>query len=197
MLLLRSKSPRRKEIFDTLNLVYEIDPFEVDESSFAGERPLDYLKRITLAKLGPAPLNSSDLYVSADTIVVFENSILQKPTDIQDAIEMLRMLNGKSHFVYSGLGLSSHEKTIFDYDTSEVEFKKLEKEKIQKYVKEALPLDKAGAYGIQDFGSPVKNFKGSYTNIVGFPIRKFYSEHDLWSPFLRGNITISEWNTFQ
>ncbi|TGK21129.1 Maf-like protein [Leptospira fluminis] len=184
MLYLRSRSPRRKEVFDLLGLSYKVDPLDLDESSLTRERPLEYLERITLAKLGPKAENTLDLQVSADTIVVRDDTILQKPETEEKAQEMILSLSGRSHLVYSGLGLRTGEEVIFDYDVSRVVFRTWNKKDAENYIRRAEPFDKAGAYGIQDNDSPVLSFEGSYTNILGFPVRKFLRYHRIWSCYL-------------
>ncbi|MEI1277409.1 nucleoside triphosphate pyrophosphatase [Leptospira venezuelensis] len=184
MLILRSQSPRRKEILQSLGLDFQILPLPVDETSLHEETPVRYLERVTLAKLGPESKNSEDVILASDTIVVFQNKILQKPADEAEAFSMISELSGKTHEVYSGLGIMTKDEKIFNYDVSEVEFHPWNKSEILEYIKICKPYDKAGSYGIQDPNSPAKNFKGSYSNILGFPIRKFFLYHSLWSRFL-------------
>ncbi|EPG65258.1 nucleoside triphosphate pyrophosphatase [Leptospira wolffii] len=184
MLILRSQSPRRKAILESLGLNFRIEVMPVDESSFESEKPLDYLERVALSKLGPLNQDPESVLVSSDTIVVFQNDILQKPKDEEEAYRMISLLNDNVHTVYSGLGIRTEGRDIFDYDSSQVLFHNWSKEEIRKYVRSKKPFDKAGAYGIQDKGSPAKSFEGSYTNILGFPIRKFFRHHGIWSEFL-------------
>ncbi|TGK07153.1 septum formation protein Maf [Leptospira semungkisensis] len=184
MLILRSQSPRRKEILHSLGLDFQVSPLPIDEASRDGEKPLEYLQRVTLSKLGPVPTNTEQVIVSSDTIVVYQDQILQKPLNEEEALRMLSSLSGKSHIVYSGLGIRTSDKEIFDYDSSEVEFHEWTEKQILSYILEAKPFDKAGAYGIQDKNSPAKSYKGSYSNILGFPIRKFFLYHSIWGRFL-------------
>ncbi|EPG74534.1 maf-like protein [Leptospira fainei serovar Hurstbridge str. BUT 6] len=184
MLILRSRSPRRREVFDALGLLYSVDAYDIDESSFEREDSLEYLKRITIAKLGPGLRNTLDVQVSADTIVVRDGAILQKPSDEADAISMLSSLVDRKHQVFSGMAIRNRDREIFDYDVSEVFFLPWNQDEILDYVRRNKPYDKAGAYGIQDPGSPVRSFTGSYTNILGFPIRKFFQYHSIWADFL-------------
>ncbi|PJZ27142.1 septum formation inhibitor Maf [Leptospira hartskeerlii] len=184
MLILRSQSPRRKEILQSLGLQFQVLPLPTDESSLHEETPVRYLERVTLAKLGPEPKGSEEVIIASDTIVVFQNKILQKPADESEAFSMISELSGKTHHVYSGLGIRTKDEKIFDYDISEVDFNAWGKSEILEYIKICKPYDKAGSYGIQDPNSPVKNFRGSYSNILGFPVRKFFLYHTLWSRFL-------------
>ncbi|PKA17650.1 nucleoside triphosphate pyrophosphatase [Leptospira haakeii] len=184
MLILRSQSPRRKEILQSLGLHFQILPLPIDETSLHEETPVRYLERVTLAKLGPTPDDSEDVILASDTIVVFQNKILQKPSDESEAFYMISELSGNTHQVYSGLGIMTKNEKIFEYDVSEVEFYSWKESEILEYIKICKPYDKAGSYGIQDSNSPAKNFQGSYSNILGFPIRKFFLYHTLWSRFL-------------
>ncbi|TGK09220.1 Maf-like protein [Leptospira selangorensis] len=184
MLILRSQSPRRKEILQSLGLHFQILPLPIDETSLHQETPVSYLERVTLAKLGPKPEIAEEVILASDTIVVFQNKILQKPADESEAFSMISELSGKTHQVFSGLGIMTKDEKIFNYDVSEVEFHPWNKSEILEYIKICKPYDKAGSYGIQDPNSPAKNFQGSYSNILGFPIRKFFLYHTLWSRFL-------------
>ncbi|TGL61078.1 nucleoside triphosphate pyrophosphatase [Leptospira sarikeiensis] len=184
MLILRSQSPRRKEILHSLGLKFEIAPIPTDETSFEKETPVRYLERVSIAKLGPLPTDPNEVIISSDTIVVFDEKILQKPANEQEAFEMISMLSGKTHQVYSGLGIRTNQDTIFDFDMSDVEFHPWNDPQILDYIRTSKPFDKAGSYGIQDINSPAKNFNGSYLNILGFPIRKFFQYHSLWRKYL-------------
>ncbi len=184
MLILKSASPRRKEILENLGLKIQIQPSQANEADFFAEMPLDYLKRVALLKLEIENLDSRHLTISADTIVVSENKIIQKPKDFEEAYEILSSLNGKEHSVYSGLAYSFESKIDFSFEETRVQFKNLSKSSIEDYINISKPFDKAGSYGIQDFNSPVKNFIGSYSNVVGFPIREFYKLHPIWKEYL-------------
>jgi septum formation protein len=184
MLILKSASPRRKEILENLGLKFEIQPSKADETDFFAELPLEYLKRVALLKLETANLNPNNFTISADTIVVSENKIIQKPKDFDEAYQILSLLNGKEHSVYSGLAYSFHSKLEFNFEETKVQFKNLSKSEIEDYINISKPFDKAGSYGIQDFNTPVKNFIGSYSNVLGFPIRKFYKLHSIWKEYL-------------
>ncbi|ASP41025.1 septum formation protein Maf [Leptospira interrogans] len=185
MIVLRSKSPRRKQILESLDLDFRIESEDIDESSLKDEHPLEYLKRISLSKLGTR--SKDELLISCDTIVVQENSILQKPENFSQAIEMLERLSGKSHIVYSGLGIYYNRLEQFAFDSSKVHFHTWNKEQFKNYIERYSPFDKAGSYGVQDIEGPVQSFEGSYTIILGFPIRMFFQYHELWKKYLNGN----------
>ncbi len=184
MLILKSASPRRQQILKDLKLNFQVSPAHVNEDLQAEEPPLSYLKRVTLAKLEIDKAEMEKVYISSDTIVVLENEILGKPADFYEGAKILTRLSGKSHSVYSGLAILNQGNTIFDYDETTVEFKAWDKKEIEQYLNEYRPYDKAGSYGIQDENGPVLKFKGSYSNVLGFPIRKFYQHFFMWKEFL-------------
>ncbi|EMY77378.1 maf-like protein [Leptospira weilii serovar Ranarum str. ICFT] len=170
---------------ESLDLDFRIEAEDIDESSLKNERPLEYLKRISLSKLGTR--SKDEFLIACDTIVVYENSILQKPENVSEATEILGRLSGKTHTVYSGLGISDRGLERFAFDSSQVHFRSWNREQIRTYIEKYSPLDKAGSYGVQDREGPVQSFDGSYTNILGFPIRMFFQYHELWKKFLKGN----------
>lgn len=187
MIVLCSSSPRRKELFRALNLEFITQPANVDESHFTHETVLEYLQRITISKAKPEPTSPNELRISSDTIVVLENAIFQKPNSFEEAMNMLEQLNGKTHLVYSGICFLTSELEIFEHETTEVTFQNFTKSELENYILTCKPYDKAGSYGIQDKPSLVQKISGSYTNILGFPIRTFFKHHELWSRFNNEN----------
>ncbi|EKO34899.1 nucleoside triphosphate pyrophosphatase [Leptospira santarosai] len=183
MIVLRSKSPRRKQVLESLNLDFRVEPEEIDESSLENEYPLEYLERICLSKLGTR--SKDEFLISCDTIVVQENSILQKPESFSEAMEMLQRLSGKTHRVASGIGIYYKGFERFAFEFSQVHFRPWNQEQIREYIEKYSPFDKAGSYGVQDKGGPVQSFEGSYTNILGFPIRTFFQYHEFWKKYLK------------
>jgi septum formation protein len=183
MLILKSASSRRKEILRLLGLEFQISPSKVDESWDGMEPFLKYLERVTKSKL--EDLNTKNTLISADTIVVLDTKIFPKPQDFQEACAFLRELNGKTHQVYSGLCLFYRGQIFYEYDQTEVKMKNWSEEEIQIYVEKNNPLDKAGAYGIQDENGPVESFLGSFSNVVGFPLRKFFLHYEKWEKFIQ------------
>jgi septum formation protein len=121
---------------------------------------------------------NKEIIIGADTIVVLDKEIIYKPEDSEQAIKFLRLLSSKKHFVYTGINVINTKtgKEIFDYEKTSVYFRKLSDEEIYFYVRKCRPLDKAGAYGIQDdFGCLfIKKIIGDYYNIVGLPLVKLY-----------------------
>ena len=173
--ILASKSPRRKELMRFISSSFEIAVEDIDESSSYVLPPIEAVKDIAKRK-GEAvdSLYPNDLIISADTIVVLEDKIIGKPKDEDDAKEMLRMLSGKTHHVYTGFRVKYLSKTVIDVVDSLVEFNNLDDKLIEAYVKSGSPLDKAGGYGIQDNESYpiVKKVIGSVDNVIGFPVEE-------------------------
>lgn len=142
-LILKSASPRRKEILNNLGLTFTVSPTNSNESEISGEKPLDYLNRVTLHKLESKLSIPDNTYISSDTIVVIEDQILQKPKDFEDGIQMISKLSRRKHFVYSGLGIFKNGNIHFDYDSTEIEFYPLSLEQIKSYLELFKPYDKA------------------------------------------------------
>ena len=177
---LTSQSPRRKELLQKITTNFKVLKLDFEEVFFSNELPVKAVQRIANEKLLFASGKvASGIVITADTIVVFDNKILGKPKNKKDAYGMLNLLSGEKHFVYTGFGIINLEtgKKIISYDKTIVEFQKLNNKLIKEYVASGLPMDKAGAYGIQDnFGSVfVKKINGCYYNVVGFPVSKIYN----------------------
>ncbi len=184
-IVLRSSSPRRKAFLENLGLRFEISPLSISEEINHSETYLDYLRRITLAKLGNLENNSNDLYIASDTIVVFSQKIFPKPETTEKNLEYLQELNGKTHSVLTGIAMKLGHQSIYEFEETLVTFHTWEEIDRKSYIRKYKPLDKAGGYGIQDEKGPVKEITGSYWNVVGFPARTFYSHHKLWSRFMQ------------
>jgi septum formation protein len=179
ILYLASKSPRRRKLIKLLNIPVKTFTVDVEESFNEKESFLKNAKRIALEKLEAAKIKvKQGVILTADTIVVLEDLILGKPKDEKDAFKMLKSLSGKEHIVYTAFAIFDYEKekTIVDYEKTKVKFRKLKDEEILEYVKSGSPLDKAGAYGIQDdFGAVfIEKINGCYYNVVGLPLQKVY-----------------------
>lgn len=175
MVILASASPRRKELMkkeicsDFKVIVSDID----EDLSFKNHHePVDIVKDISLRKcLKVADDNPHDLVIAADTIVVIDNEIIGKPKDKNDAYLILEKLSGREHYVYTGYALKQEDKLIQGIVKSTVLFNELNDDLINRYIASGSPLDKAGAYGLQDNSEfpLVKKTSGSLTNIIGFP----------------------------
>ena len=176
-LILASASPRRKEILRKINLTFDIVPSGVNEDYTNGLNPPQMAEQWALEKARSvsSPHPDKDV-IGADTIVVLDDTILGKPTDADDAKRMLTTLSGKIHTVYTGVALrcdSAGAEESFVASTR-VTFYSLGEEAIDRYVATGDPMDKAGAYGIQDTSACfVKKIDGCYNNVVGFPLAQF------------------------
>jgi septum formation protein len=176
-IILASASPRRSRILSELGYQFRTVPSKIVEKSIPGESPEDHVLRLSGIKAKTvADDYPGDLVIGADTEVVLQGEILGKPDSEGEAIEMLKMLSGQTHSVYTGLTLIQADERISKsgYDKAEVTFNDLSEERIRDYVKSGEPLDKAGSYGIQGIGSfLVKNCAGELDTVIGFPSRLF------------------------
>ncbi len=183
-IILASASPRRIEMFRDNGIEVKVMPADIDETLPEGIKAADAVMFLALKKALHIEKKLVDedgqgrLIVAADT-VVFEDGILGKPADENDAFEMLKLLRGRSHYVATGVAVieagGSYRKVF--YDRTEVEFTDYSDDEIRAYIATGEPMDKAGAYAIQGgFGKYVKEYRGSYKNIVGFPWEKFERE---------------------
>jgi septum formation protein len=178
-IILASASPRRKKLLKQLNLKFKILIIEIDESFRHGETPAGIVKRLSKQKLEKAKEQvKNGIIITADTIVVLNHKVIGKPRDKKDAERILKMLSNKTHSVYTGYTVynSGSGKTIVDYEKTFVTFRKLEPAEIKEYIETRSPMDKAGAYGIQDdYGAVfIKKINGCYYNVVGLPLTKLY-----------------------
>jgi septum formation protein len=177
-LILASRSPRRAEILDSVGWSYEIIVAGVDETLRSGERPLDYVQRLALAKAEAVSAKvERGLVLGADTTVVVDGQILGQPTDSDDARRMLRLLNGRWHEVVTGVALvpaGSAQRQV-SHQITRVRFAELTNDEIDWYVSTHEPMDKAGAYGVQGKAALfIEEIQGDYFNVVGLPIRLVY-----------------------
>ncbi len=171
-IILASNSPRRKELLEKSGLTFSVIPSSVEENISKSLPPVEYAKTLALIKAQDVFSKRNGIVIGADTIVVFNDKIIGKPTSEQDAFNTLKMLSGKTHQVITGYAVLSKNATINDYCLTEVTFNELSNELICDYIKNAKPLDKAGSYGIQDGYPLVKCYNGDYDNIVGLPTSK-------------------------
>ena len=176
---LASKSPRRRKLLKQLGIKFKAFSVNSVEDFLNGEHPVDCVKRLALQKMDRAKRRvNNNIIITADTIVVLRGMVIGKPTSKTDAVKILSLLSGKVHTVYTGFCVLNQKtnKQLLDYEKTEVEFRKLNKDEIDDYVVSGCPMDKAGAYGIQDdFGAVfVKRINGCYYNVVGLPLTKLY-----------------------
>jgi septum formation protein len=178
-LILASASPRRAELLRQAGIAFEVMPADVDESTVAGERPADYVRRLAEAKaMAVAGRVGGALVLAADTTVVAGGEILGKPVDIADARRMLRALSGRTHDVLTAVTLGRRSPAVLETDVAitTVEFASVSEAEIEWYVGTGEPMDKAGAYAIQGLASRfVTRIAGSYSNVVGLPVALVYA----------------------
>lgn len=176
-LILASKSPRRQALLKSLDLDFVVNTMEVDES-FSDEMPVREVAQYLAVKKSNAfgSLSARELLITSDTTVVLGNKIMNKPTDRQEAIEMIETLSGNAHEVVSGVCLRSAEQQVSFSETTRVFFKELSSAEIEHYVDRYKPFDKAGAYGIQEWIGMigVEKIEGDYYNVMGLPVFQLY-----------------------
>jgi septum formation protein len=185
-IILASRSPRRIHLLHQIGLSFTVQESGVDEHISDGIAPEEVVRRLSLEKASRVAERLHDgIVIGADTIVVLDGKILGKPSSKGEAISMLSQLGGKTHTVFTGFALIDVEsqKSYVDYEKTEVTFRRLSNEEIESYVESGSPMDKAGAYGIQDdFGAVfVERINGCFYTVVGFPLSKFYTS---WNMFL-------------
>ncbi len=175
--ILASASPRRRELLTALGLQFELIPAHIDESFYPNESPVKHVCRLAEEKgKNIAAEHPEAVVISSDTIVVYQDTILGKPADEHDAFQMLRSLSGNMHKVITAFSIICRKRNInvLEYETTEVVFRNLSDENIRSYIAGGSPLDKAGAYGIQDLDANfVKKIKGCFYNVIGFPVAAF------------------------
>jgi len=171
-LILASASPRRKELLDQINVRYQVYPINIDETPLHNEIPMAYVQRLAAEKSAAcvAQLKTQLPVLAADTSVVLGDLIMGKPKDQEDAVQMLTLLSGKTHQVYSAISLRGREHSQAVSITA-VKFRSLSKREILDYWRTGEPLDKAGSYAIQGIGGVfVESIVGSFSGVVGLPL---------------------------
>jgi len=179
-LILASGSLRRQELLKSLGVPFEIRLKKIDENypkHLKRSEISDYLAQLK-SNAFVEELSLKDLLITSDTIVWYHNMALGKPISKDDAFQMLQKLSGKTHEVITSVCLKSLQKEDIFNSITKVTFKELSSEEIQFYIDNYNPMDKAGAYGIQDWIGQigVTKIEGSYFNVMGFPIHKIYSQ---------------------
>lgn len=174
-ILLASNSPRRRELLNLTNWEFDIQAAEVDETPLADEMPGDYVVRLAKTKAQASAANAPEnvIILAADTTVADKNNILGKPTDENDAKEMLESLRAHSHQVMTGLAV--YDKSIdlmtVELATTEVPMRDYSEAEVEEYILSGDPFDKAGSYAIQHpVFNPVENLAGCFANVMGLPL---------------------------
>jgi septum formation protein len=182
-LILASASPRRAEILRNAGFEFEVLPAHVDETRFLGESPEDYVRRLADAKARIAAEHAARnhiraIIIGADTAVVAAGELLGKPSGIEDARRMLRLLSGRTHEVLTGVSVLRVPEgpSTLHVETTRVTFLELSNHEIEDYIGTGEPFDKAGAYGIQGIGGKfVARIEGCYFNVMGLPLSRVVS----------------------
>ena len=175
MLILASKSPRRQQILRDAGIPFVVRTADVTEERQPGELPGDYVRRLAEAKAFAVPILPGEVILGADTVVVINDLVLEKPRDIDDAERMLSLLSGREHEVITGICLRTESGKIVDTATTRVRFVQLTQEELDAYVASGEPMDKAGAYAIQGLASKfIDRIEGCYFNVVGLPVALVY-----------------------
>lgn len=179
-IILASKSPRRKELLAMLDIPFEIIVKEGIDESYPKDMPAievaEYLSRLK-GNAYASDIKGNELVITADTIVILNNKIYGKPHDATDAIEMLMHLQGRTHIVASGVCVATKEKIVSFTTSTSVTFAPISREEASWYVEKYRPLDKAGAYGIQEWigCAAVASIDGSFYNVMGLPVHQLYN----------------------
>lgn len=176
-IILASKSPRRKQLMDSLNIPYEIVAADIDEKIDYGNDLENEIEKLSFLKaLKVFNDNKDAIVIGADTIVVINNEVLGKPKNKDDAKRMLKLLQNNKHYVITGVTILSNDKSESFSNVSEVYFAPLDDLEIEDYLNSNESMDKAGAYAIQGIGSKfIKKINGDYYSIMGFPISEVYT----------------------
>ncbi len=178
-LILASASPRRSDLLRLLGISFDVVPSHVSETLDRPMPPADYVREISSRKARAVAANfRGELVLGADTVVVLEGDILEKPAGEDEAIRMLSRLSGKTHSVYTGLTLidTGSGRSLRDVAVTDVAMRPLSREEIQFYVQTREPMDKAGAYAVQGRAAAfVHSISGCFYNVVGLPLSLFCS----------------------
>lgn len=178
-LILASNSPRRKQLLEEAGFKFKVKTKETDES-FPLDLPVIQIARYLAEKKADAFLEElgEAIIITADTVVICDQSSLAKPADKEEAAAMLKKLSGKKHQVVTGICLLNHKKRVSFEVITDVFFKVLSEEEINYYLENYKPYDKAGAYGIQEWIGliGIEKINGSYYNVVGLPVQRVYEE---------------------
>ncbi|MFB0980312.1 MAG: Maf family protein [Alteromonadaceae bacterium] len=188
VLILASQSPRRKELLSQLGYQFLTISADIDESIIGNESPCDYVLRLAIEKAKVVAQNQStnSIVLGSDTSVIFEQHILGKPETIEDCCKQLLMLSNNTHQVLTAIAAVRNNKIYSAIISTDVTFKTLSIEEIQRYWQSGEPQDKAGSYGIQGIGGQfVTQINGSYSAVVGLPLyetAKLLAELDYPTP---------------
>jgi septum formation protein len=175
MLILASQSPRRQEILKRAGIPFTVRVSGIPEQRLRDESPFDYVIRLSRAKAEAVAVHANEIILGADTVVVLDDHVLEKPADGPAARQMLALLAGREHSVITGICLRHPAGLISDHAETRVRFASMTASEIDDYVATGEPQDKAGAYAIQGYASKhIERINGCYFNVVGLPISLVY-----------------------
>lgn len=176
-MILASASPRRAEILTAVGWEFEKQTTDIDESVFEGEPAENYVQRLAAEKARViAEKNADALVLGADTTVVIDEKIIGKPKDFDEAGEMIKILSGNWHEVLTGVAIVRNSETLVDFQRTSVKFAEMTEAEIEFLVQKGKPLDKAGAYAVQEQAALfIEKIEGDYWNVVGLPVNMVYS----------------------
>lgn len=178
-IILGSASPRRRELMEKAGFDVVVKVSDVDESFDTAIDVKDVAEMLAIrkAKALHAQLTEQDLLITADSVVILDNAIYNKPVDGAEAFRMLTLLSGRTHHVITGVCIFVDQRIISFSDQTDVTFAPMQSSEIQDYIAQCKPFDKAGAYGIQDWigWAKIERISGSYSNVMGLPLEKVYS----------------------
>lgn len=176
MLILASQSPRRQSLLELITPEFRVRPTGCDETLCCAD-PVEHARLLALRKCAAALEQAApeDAVIAADTVVFLDGSLLEKPSDEEEARAMLQRLSGRTHRVCTGVAVAFRGETRSFSEETEVTFYPLSRQLIDWYVSTGEPRDKAGAYGIQGQGSLlVREIRGDYANVVGLPVSRLF-----------------------
>ena len=176
-IVLGSNSPRRRELMAGLDIPFTVSTISGIEETYPADMPVqqipEYLSRL---KAAAYPIEPHELLITADTVVVLDGELIGKPHDLADAARLLHRLSGKTHTVVSGVCVTTADRQVSFTATTDVTFAPLTDDEIDFYVNRYQPLDKAGAYGVQEWIGyiAVESIHGSFYNVMGLPVKRLY-----------------------
>ncbi len=172
-IILASQSPRRRELLERMGLVdFEVCPAQGEEQADPGLTPAQLVEQLSAQKAREVAARAPEaLVIAADTVVAVDSRVLGKPRSREEAEQMLALLSGRSHRVYTGVTVRQGDRELVGHEVTEVVFARLTPAQIRAYVDTREPMDKAGSYGIQGRGCVlVEGIRGDYYNVVGLPV---------------------------
>jgi len=170
-LILASQSPRRKELLGLFGVPFTVRVADIDETMDPSLPPFDEVARVSRLKAQAVPRGDDDVVIAADTIVVCQGKVLGKPHTADEAVEMLTLLSGRDHQVMTGMTVLRGAQCVTVTEVTDLHFREMSKQEIDRYVATGDPMDKAGSYGIQSGGALFcQRLNGDYYNVMGLPV---------------------------